>query len=235
MGSLPRRSRSPIRRRSRSPPPRGTTRGSRRDEEERKRYRDSGLPRDFDSRRDYKGYRRTDGSDEKYGRGNRDDRNHDSFGDVRDDEKGKKTRFDDTRKLTGDSSTLKSPLSASSVKEASITHSSHSRRSSQTIEESLPHSAGSGPTRTSEMTDSPKASKVISTPSAASGAPKEPLSREFNVALQQNPLPRSIVANIDAQLEPRAISAEESNLINDIWDHRVELVSPPYAFNVAPG
>jgi hypothetical protein len=207
------RPRSPRHRRSRSPPPRGTVGGSRREREERRRYEDSSL-------RDDRGHRRTE-SDESYKHGTREDRKQDSRPSLskRDDGSLKKTRFDDTRKPIGE--TIKSPLEASSTKQASIIQSSNSRRDNS-------------PMRTPEQTDSQKASytsQAVSSLPVASETSHEVISAKPdvipNTALQQIPLPRSIIANIDAELETRPISVEESKWINGIWDHRVGLVYSP--------
>jgi hypothetical protein len=214
MDYSPDRPRSPRHRRSRSPPPRGTIGGSRREKEERRRYEDSSLPKDS-SLRDDRGHRRTR-SDESYSEhGTRDDRKQDSRLSKRDDGSSRKTRFDDLRKPTGETATIKSPLSASSTKEASITQSSHSRRDNS-------------PMRTSEQADSLKASytsQAVSSLPVASETSNKIISAEpgviHNMDLQRPPLPRSIIANIDAELETRPISEEESKLINGIWDYRV--------------
>lgn len=208
------RLRSPRYRRSRSPPPRGTAGGSRREKGERGRYGDSMLSKNSASRDD-KGYRRT-GSDESYSKHRtRDDRRQDSRLSKRDDGSFEKTRFEDTRKPTGDAAPIKSPLSASSTREAGITQDSHSRR-------------GNSPMRTLEQTDSQKASNtsraLSSLPIASETSIEETLAKSNSMSklgAQQIPLPRSVIANIDAELETRPISAEESKLINGIWDYRI--------------
>jgi len=147
-----------------------------------------------------------------------------------------KTRFDDAGKSTAADS--RSRTSAFSARDINSTHGSYPRRNPDATEVGILDARSSA--KLLEQVDSaPQTTnppKGNSAPHAVPNISRETIQDEVeatpNSSLDYASPPKSILANVDAELERRAVSTEEANVINSIWDRRVRYVCSFYALRL---